>query len=327
MPHIHLPRPWDLPEHALTDEDAWLSRRALVKALGLGSIGAAAGLVPGRARAGTAGPVPETFAYDLPSVERNPAYPLDRPLTDEAVAASYNNFYEFTTAKDQVWRLAKDFEVEPWTLTVGGLVHEEQTFDIDALLKAMPLEERTYRFRCVEAWSMAVPWIGFPLKALLDRVEPLGKAKYVRLVTLDDPKRFPGVRSQGWYPWPYHEGLSMAEARNELTLLAVGIYGHALPNQHGAPIRLVTPWKYGFKNIKSIARIELVEEQPPTFWNTIAAKEYDFLGNVRPDIPHPRWSQASERVIPTGERVPTLMYNGYAELVAHLYKKSAGAPG
>lgn len=166
---------------------------------------------------------------------------------------------------------------------------------------------------------MVVPWVGFPLAKLLDAVEPTGSAKYVRLVTLGDPEQLPGVRAQPWYPWPYHEGLSIAEARNELTLLAVGMYGRSLPNQNGAPIRLVVPWKYGFKNIKSIVRIELTEEAPATFWNRIAADEYDFWGNVNPKIPHPRWSQASERVIPTGERIATLPFNGYAAQVAGLY--------
>ena len=166
---------------------------------------------------------------------------------------------------------------------------------------------------------MVVPWTGFPLKALLGAVEPTGSAKYVRMVTLGDRKQFPGIAAAGWYPWPYHEALTMQEAMNPLAMLAVGIYGHALPNQHGAPIRLVVPWKYGFKNIKSVVRIELTEEQPPTFWNKLVPDEYDFHGNVRPDVPHPRWSQAVERVIPTGERIPTLPYNGYAEQVASMY--------
>lgn len=166
---------------------------------------------------------------------------------------------------------------------------------------------------------MVVPWVGFPLSALLRAVEPNADARFVRFVTLGDKEQLPGLAAQSWYPWPYHEGLTMQEAQNELTLLAVGIYGHPLPNQHGAPIRLVTPWKYGYKSIKSIVRIELTEAQPPTFWSSIAADEYDFWGNVRPDIPHPRWSQASDRVLPTGERVPTPPFNGYAEQVASMY--------
>jgi sulfoxide reductase catalytic subunit YedY len=314
-------RPWQLRNSELTDEDDWLHRRQVIKALGLGSIAAGFGILPGCDTDATRhqSPLPEGYAYEVGPTHRNPAYTLDRPLTEEVVAASYNNFYEFTTDKAEVWRIAHTLKPRPWTVEVTGACNRPGTFDMDDLIRTMPLEERTYRFRCVEAWSMAVPWTGFPIKALLDRVEPTGSARYVRMVTLEAPHMFPGAVQQHWYPWPYHEGLTMAEATNELALFAVGIYGHALPNQHGAPIRLVVPWKYGYKNIKSIAKIELVERQPPTFWNTAVPDEYDFLGNVRPDIPHARWSQATERVIPSGERVPTLMYNGYAEQVAELY--------
>ena len=183
----------------------------------------------------------------------------------------------------------------------------------------MPLVERIYRFRCVEAWSMVVPWTGFPLKALIEAARPTSKARYVRLETLHDPAQFPGITLQPWYPWPYFEGLSMAEAMSELTLIAAGIYGHPLPNQHGAPLRLVTPWKYGYKSIKAIVKIELLRRRPRTFWSQLVPEEYDFYGNVRPDVPHPRWSQATERILPTGERIATRMYNGYAEQVAGLY--------
>ena len=207
----------------------------------------------------------------------------------------------------------------PWTIRVDGLCETPTTFGLEELLQ-LPIEERVYRFRCVEAWSMVVPWVGFPLRTLLERVSPLFSARFVRLVTLDDASRYPGVRSQDWYPWPYFEGLSMAEALHDLTMLAVGIYGHPLPNQHGAPCRLVVPWKYGYKNIKAIVHIELVESVPATFWNQLVPDEYDFLGNVRPDIPHPRWSQAEEREVPTGRRVPTRPYNGYAAQVAGLYR-------
>jgi sulfoxide reductase catalytic subunit YedY len=245
----------------------------------------------------------------------NDAFTLDRPLTDETVASRYNNFYEFSRGKDDVWELAQ-FQSEPWQVEVTGLVHHPQTLDIDALRRLMPLEERHYRFRCVEAWAMAVPWIGFPMRALLERVEPMAKARFVRLTTCNFQE---GKTSFKTYPWPYTEGLSMAEAMHELTLLAVGIYGHTLPPQHGAPLRLVTPWKYGYKSVKSIVRIELTETQPATFWNTLVPREYDFLANVNPNAPHPRWSQASERMIGSGERRPTLLYNGYGAYVAQLY--------
>jgi sulfoxide reductase catalytic subunit YedY len=243
-------------------------------------------------------------------------FSLDRPLTEEKVAAHYNNFYEFSSGKDDIWELAA-FDSEPWKVEITGLVQRPQILDIDAIRRLMPLEERYYRFRCVEAWAMAVPWIGFPMRALLERVEPLAKARFVRLTTF----HFQDGRKSLFreYPWPYNEGLSMAEAMHELTLLAVGIYGHTLPPQHGAPLRLVTPWKYGYKSIKSVVRIELTETQPATFWNTLVPNEYDFLANVNPHMPHPRWSQATERMIGSNERRPTLPYNGYGAYVAPLY--------
>jgi sulfoxide reductase catalytic subunit YedY len=323
--NILLPPSWRIPESQVAPESAWLNRRELVKALGLGVIGAAA-LTSGCATAiGGKSPLPKSYDWTFPPAQRNPRFPGGQPpaveITSEEVAASYNNFYEFTTAKDKVWTLSDSLKVKPWTVEVSGECDKPTTFNFEELLALMPLEERVYRFRCVEAWSMVVPWTGFPLKALLDRVVPNSKAKYVRLVSLGDSKMMPGVASQPWYPWPYHEGLTLEEANHELTLMAVGIYGHALPNQHGAPIRLVTPWKYGYKQLKSIVKIELVAKEPKTFWNTVAGDEYDFWGNVRPDIPHKRWSQATDRVIPTGERVKTPMYNGYAEQIGDMYKK------
>ena len=199
-----------------------------------------------------------------------------------------------------------------------ALVEKPMTLDVDDLIKQMPLEERIYRFRCVEAWAMVVPWIGFPMKALLDKVQPKTDAKYVRMLTFLDPEMAPRQNSSR-LPWPYFEGLTLAEAMNDLTILTVGIYGHILPPQHGAPIRLIVPWKYGFKSIKSIVSIELTNQKPRTFWNTLAPGEYDFDANVNPNVPHPRWSQASERMIGTGERLPTMIYNGYGSSVAHLY--------
>ena len=303
---------------AATPEEAWLARRAFMKTLGLGAAGLTTGCVAGPL---SGSPLPESYPYALPAFQRNDALriPQAADITEELVAASYNNYYEFTTEKDRVWVRAKDFQPTPWAVEVAGECEAPRTFDLDDLLK-LPHEERVYRFRCVEAWSMVVPWVGFPLKALLAKVKPTSKAKYVRLITLRDDLRYPGAAEQPWYPWPYFEALSMAEASHELTMLATGIYGHPLPNQHGAPVRLVVPWKYGYKNIKAIVRIELVEAKPRTFWSQLAGDEYDFDGNVRPDIPHPRWSQATDRMVPTGERVPTPMYNGYADQVAGLYR-------
>jgi len=318
MANVILPPEWRLPESAATPEGAWLDRRAVIKGLGVGLSLGAAGCVSGPLMGS---PVPTSYPYALPPFQRDDSLriPQAADITEERVAASYNNYYEFTTEKGRVWVQAKDFQPTPWAVSVTGACEAPRTFDLDDLLK-LPHEERVYRFRCVEAWSMVVPWVGFPLKALLEKVRPTSKAKFVRLVTLHDDLRYPGAAEQPWYPWPYFEALTMAEASHELTMLATGIYGHPLPNQHGAPVRLVVPWKYGYKNIKAIVRIELVEAKPRTFWSQLAGDEYDFDGNVRPDIPHPRWSQATDRMIPTGERIPTPMYNGYAAQVAGLYK-------
>jgi sulfoxide reductase catalytic subunit YedY len=314
MSHIRRRHGWELPEGETTPEHAFVNRRAFLKALGLGAIGGATGLLAACERA-----APPAIQPTSPiGARRNSQFALDRPLTDETVAARYNNFYEFSEQKD-VYRYVEKFTPKPWTIEVAGLVHKPQTFDVDELAKLMPVEERLYRHRCVEAWAMAVPWTGFPLSALLKRVEPMGSAKFVRFVSFKRPEEAPGQKRATWYPWPYFEGLRLDEAMNELTLLATGIYGHELPKQHGAPIRLVTPWKYGYKSAKSIVCIVLVAEQPPTFWNQIAPNEYSFESNVNPNVPHPRWSQARERMIDTGEYRPTQLYNGYGDFVAHLY--------
>ena len=243
---------------------------------------------------------------------------LEAKLTACNDIISYNNYYEFSFDKEDVGILAKDFKTSPWTVTVGGLVNKPRTFDINELLRKFPQEERIYRLRCVEAWSMVIPWLGFPLAKLLKEVEPTAKAKYVRFETLYDPQQMPGQRT-GILDWPYIEGLRLDEALHDLTILATGLYGKALPPQDGAPIRLVVPWKYGFKNIKSIVKIDLVEEMPISAWMRAAPDEYGFYANVNPNVPHPRWSQASERRIGQLERLKTLLFNGYAEEVAHLY--------
>src|SRR5262249_6649263 len=235
----------------------------------------------------------------------------------EALSTHYNNFYEFDTSKDVV-DLAQALPIRPWTITIDGMVEKPQTIDIDTLLKQMPLEERLYRHRCVEAWSMAVPWSGFPLKSLVDLAAPLSSAKYIRFETFNNPDVAPGMGA-AWYPWPYVEGLTMAEATNELAFMVTGMYGKPVPKQNGAPLRLVLPWKYGFKSIKSINHISFTDKRPVTFWQSLQSEEYGFWANVHPELRHPPWSQASERVLGSDERVPTQKWNGYGEYVAHLY--------
>ncbi|MEX0759755.1 MAG: protein-methionine-sulfoxide reductase catalytic subunit MsrP [Tistlia sp.] len=250
-------------------------------------------------------------------VKQNMRYRLDRPLTDEKLATTYNNYYEFGSSKN-IWRGAQDLPIRPWSVSIGGLVEEPFEIGIDELLAKMPLEERLYRLRCVEAWSMAVPWSGFALAELVKLARPLASGKYLKMVTLEDYDVMPGQRA-GWYPWPYVEGLTVAEASNELAFIATGLYGKPIPKQNGAPLRLAVPWKYGFKSIKSIVAFEFTEERPVSFWEDIQSREYGFWANVNPEVPHPRWSQASEQVLGTDEKVPTQLYNGYGEFVADLY--------
>ena len=295
------------PDREVSDESVVLNRRAVLKkaAVAAGSIAAV------RLSAGCR--TPQGSSTTTPYVHPGPG----RPITPQAKATGYNNFYEFTTDKEAVRELAADFQTYPWTVEVTGAVERPQRFDIDSMTRTFATEERIYRFRCVEAWAMTVPWTGFELRALLEHVRPLKRAKYVRFVTFAEGA--PGIDSQPWYPWPYHEALTIEEASHPLTMLATGLYGRPLPNQNGAPIRLVVPWKYGFKSAKSLVRIELTEAKPETFWNSLNPSEYGFFSNVDPEVPHPRWSQASERLIDTGERVPTLPFNGYGEQVAALY--------
>jgi sulfoxide reductase catalytic subunit YedY len=325
-PFLH--RSWQIPERQATAESVFQRRRSLLKAAGFVGLGLA-GLIPsacGPARdSAIIGAQENPPAPELYPAPRTLRYPLDRALTEEAYAASYNNFYEFSVFKGSVYKKAARLRTSPWQVEVGGLVEKPRVFDIVDLIRAMPLEERLYRLRCVEAWSMAVPWTGFPLHQFIKWIQPLSSAKYVRFVTFMRPEEAPN-QSPSYGPWPYAEGLTMAEAMNELTLLATGIYGHPLPKQHGAPLRLVVPWKYGFKSIKSIVKIEFTAEQPRTFWNTNRSHEYDFIANVDPAVPHPRWSQATEKLIDTGERRATLPYKGYGEWVAGLYGKNVQSP-
>ncbi len=296
----------------ITPKSLYLRRREFLK---LGALGAAAALLAACSPADSLSSIPTAPPRQTPQPGQDE---FGNPLTSYEAITNYNNYYEFSTNKEAVARLAQTFQTRPWTVEVGGLVAKPRVFEIDDLLKMFPQEERIYRLRCVEGWSMVIPWLGFPLAKLLREVEPLGSARYVSFVTISRPEEMPGMRSS-LYPWPYREGLRLDEAMHNLTILASGLYGELLPNQNGAPLRLVVPWKYGFKSAKAIVKIELTEQQPPTFWNLIAPNEYGFYSNVNPQKPHPRWSQATERRIGESGRRPTLMFNGYAEEVAHLY--------
>ncbi|HTV44897.1 MAG TPA: protein-methionine-sulfoxide reductase catalytic subunit MsrP [Stellaceae bacterium] len=312
-------RGWELREGAATPERVYLGRRALLKAMGFGAIGAGAMLAAAPNPAATAlaadsGTDPSAALYPF---KRGPRYKLDRPITAAKYSEHYNNFYEYGSDK-AIADAAQQLKIRPWTIKIDGMVEKEITIGIDDLLKKMPLEERLYRHRCVEAWSMAVPWSGFAMAAFVDFAKPLGSAKYVRTETFLDPAEAPGQK-QFWYPWPYIEGCTIAEAKNELAFFATGMYGKPEPKQDGAPLRLVFPWKYGFKSAKSLVRISFTDKQPLSFWQNVQGDEYGFWANVNPAVPHPRWSQATERVLGTDEQVPTLIWNGYGEYVAHLY--------
>jgi sulfoxide reductase catalytic subunit YedY len=324
--HIRRRRGWELPESAATDEEAFRNRRRFLKTAAAGSIAAATAGLPFESRA-QVGPPEGDPTVDLYPVPRNEAYAPERAISNEELVATYNNYYEFGSSKT-IWKKAQDLPIRPWTVKIDGLVEEPREIDFDELIKQMPLEERVYRLRCVEAWSLVVPWSGFPLKALVDFARPLSKAKYVKMVTFEDSDVASGQRAP-WYPWPYVEGLTMAEAMNELAFMATGMYGKPVTKQNGAPLRLAVPWKYGFKSVKGIVHISFVEEMPKTFWWEIQAREYGFWANVNPKVSHPRWSQANEKFLKSmddigtfssPERIPTQLYNGYAEQVAHLYK-------
>ena len=322
-------RGWEIPESQVTPENIFLNRRRFLAGAGVG-LAVVAAPEPVAAfifnRDGEAETEAELHpTSDLYPVQRNLRYRVSRELTDETVASSYNNFYEFGSHK-RIWRAAQRLPTHPWAVTIDGLVEEEMTLDFEDIARRMTLEERVYRFRCVEAWAMTVPWTGFPLSKLVEMARPLRSARYVRFETFMNPDMASGQR-QTWYPWPYVEGLTMAEATNELSFMVTGIYGKPIAKQFGAPIRLHVPWKYGFKSIKSVVRISFTEERPVSFWEEIQGSEYGFWANVNPDVPHPRWSQATEELIGTGgERVPTQLYNGYGEFVAHLYDDLQNEP-
>jgi sulfoxide reductase catalytic subunit YedY len=312
-------RGWELPESCVTPEHIFLDRRAFIG----GAAGVAVvGISSTPALAQRVADLPDPTA-DLYPVKRNEKYVLDRPLTDEKINANYNNFFEFNSTKN-VARQAQALKIRPWTVKIDGMVEKPFEIGIDDLIRKMPLEERLYRMRCVEAWSMTIPWSGFPMAKLVELAKPLSSAKYVRMETFLDKAVAPGQR-QTWYPWPYIEGLTMAEATNELAFMVTGTYGKPAPKQHGAPIRLAVPWKYGFKSIKSIVRFSFTDQRPKGYWEDLQSSEYGFWANVNPEVSHPRWSQADEEILGTGgERRPTLLFNGYGEYVAQLYQGLQG---
>ena len=300
----------------ITPEHIYLSRREFMKSMGFATASALVlAACSSKDPSGALSETEETGSFDVSATTDE----LGNELTPYESITNYNNYYEFSTDKEQVARLAKDFVTSPWTVEVGGLVNNPQTFDVDDLLKMFTQQERIYRLRCVEGWSMVIPWVGFPIADLLKKVEPASEAKFVRFETLYDPSQMPGQNSR-WYDWPYVEGLRLDEAMNDLAILATGLYEKPLPPQDGAPIRLVVPWKYGFKSIKSIVKIDLVSEMPVSLWMEAAPHEYGFYANVNPEVDHPRWSQASERRIGGFGRIPTLKFNGYEEEVAYLYE-------
>ncbi len=318
---IRIPHPWQRETH-VTPEEIFFSRRRFLTQLG--SAGAGASFSTSFSIFGFGGrEAAPSVERDLSGIPLNPTFSNpERPLTEEIVAARHNNFYEFGSGK-RIWRGAQALPTDPWTVEITGMVQQPQQLGLEDLFN-FPLEERIYRFRCVEAWAMVVPWLGFPMRLLLERVDPLPSAKFVRLTSFYDRDIMYGPIWPPNLPWPYTEGLRIEEMANELAFFALGIYGKPLPKQHGAPIRMVLPWKYGFKGGKSIVKIEFLARQPSTFWNTVAPDEYGFEANVDPTVPHPRWSQEQETLIGFGSRsqwqtVPTLPYNGYGEYVAHLY--------
>jgi methionine sulfoxide reductase catalytic subunit len=294
---------WEIPERLATPAELVLGRRAVLASAGALTIGAAA-------------PPPEAEV-----APHNPRYTVHRALTAEKVATTYNNYYEFSDDKN-LWREAQALHQRPWSIQFDGMVAKPRTIDLDDLLKQVTLEERVYRHRCVEAWAMTVPWTGFPLSTLVKLADPMASASYVQFQTIQD-KSMPGLDAP-FYPWPYIEGLTMGEAMNDLAFVVTGLYGKAVPAQNGGPIRIALPWKYGFKSAKAIVRVTFTDQRPKTFWQAIQPSEYGFWANVNPDVPHPRWSQATERLIGTDERVPTQIYNGYAEFVSSLYENVKG---
>lgn len=311
MPNVIIRPDWHLAERHVTPEAAYRNRRKFLRELGL----AGGGLLAART----------AFAAEtkpLYPAKRNVAFsPPELKLSNERVFTTYNNFYEFSTDKEAVVDRVGKFITKPWPVKIHGLCEKPFTADAEELAATFGLEERVYRFRCVEAWGAVVPWTGFELRKLLEQVKPKPEAKFVKFVTAMRPEQMPGIARLRGYPWPYTEGLRIEEALHPLTMLVTGVYGKPLPKQNGAPIRLVVPWKYGYKSGKSLVEIEFTDKQPKTLWETLSPEEYPFESNVDPAVPHPRWSQATERQVDTGDRIRTLPLNGYAAQVGGLYRK------
>jgi len=316
--HVIRKRGWEIPEQLATPESVYLNRREILRASGFTLMSGLAATALGGGAAAQGSGEGSSRLYPAP---RNSKYTIERPITPEEINTNYNNFYEFGTQKS-VNSAAEALIAHPWEVRIDGMVEQEMTMDVDDLILSMPLEERLYRHRCVEAWSMTVPWTGFPLAKLVEMAKPTSDAKYLKMETFYDPDMASGQNS--FYPWPYVEGLTMAEATNELSFMVTGAYGKPVEKVMGAPLRLHLPWKYGFKSIKSIVRFSFVDEQPVNFWQEIQPSEYGFWANVNPEVPHPRWSQAMERDITTGELIPTRIFNGYGEYVASLYAGMEG---
>ena len=295
---------WEISESSVTDESYFRNRRSFISSFGKSAL--MFSLYPSFSLA----------SYQITN-KLNEKYFLPLPYTSEKLATTYTNFYEFGSSKN-IWRRASRLKTDNWSIKIDGLVKKKKIFDIDKLKKLIGLEERIYRFRCVEGWAMVVPWLGFPVNKILEIVDPDKDANYVRFETFYDPKIAPGQK-QSWYPWPYVEGISLEEAKNDLAFFATGMYGKDIPNQNGAPLRLVLPWKYGFKSIKSIVKITFTKEKPIGLWEKLAPKEYGFWANVNPNVPHPRWSQSKEQLLGTNEFQKTKIYNGYEENVSYLY--------
>ena len=326
MAFIRVKKDWEISENQITPKSLYLNRRRFLR--NLITVGAAGSILPGLTACGinTTG---EIEVQELPTIDNFQANPRfnrnNLQLTPEYLATTYNNYYEFGGSKN-IWENAQNLPTENWRVEVTGLVKKPRVYDLDDLQKKFPIEERIYRFRCVEAWAMVIPWLGFPMRLILEAVEPKSEAKFVRFSSYYNPQitKGPGFWADG-YPWPYNEGLRIEEMANDLAFFSVGMYGKLLPKQNGAPIRQVIPWKYGFKGAKSIVKIEFLASQPPTFWNTLVPSEYDFEANVNPTKPHPRWSQATERIVGTGssfiwQTQATLPYNGYGEYVGNIYR-------
>ncbi len=321
---IRMKRGWEIPESQVTPETIYLNRRKLLAGGSVLAAGAAAGLIlPMSAADAAMSDDPSAGLY--PAKVKNPTFVAgDRMVTPEDVNTHFNNFYEYGESK-QIFDNAQNLKIRPWEVTIDGMVETPFKIGIDDLLAKVSLEERVYRHRCVEAWSMVVPWTGFPLKALVDLAKPLGSAKYLRMETFNDPSMASG-QALPFYPWPYVEGLTMAEATNDLAFMVTGAYGKPVAKSMGAPLRIHLPWKYGFKSIKSIVKFSFVEERPVNFWQEINSHEYGFWANVNPAVPHPRWSQAMERDIGTNQPRPTVIFNGYGDFVADLYKGMENEP-